>query len=64
VLNIRVPLNYSVPPLIERKVWVLFTNSLFQSSIIYDWKMHFVNVAVWLENALYTGWIVRSGGGG
>ena len=53
-----------VPPLIERKVWVLFTNSLFQSSIIYDWKMHFANVAVWLENALYTGWIVRSGGGG
>jgi hypothetical protein len=26
--------------------------------------MHFVNMVAWLENVLYTGWIMRSGAGG
>ena len=39
-------------------------DSLFQSSKIDDWKMYSINMAVWLENALCTGWIMRSGAGG
>jgi hypothetical protein len=36
-----------------RRIFKLFQDSLFQSSIIDDWEMHLVNMVLWLENALY-----------
>ena len=47
-----------------RRIFKLFQDSLFQSSIIDDWEMYLVNMVLWLENALCTGWIMRSGAGG
>ena len=47
-----------------RRIFKLFQDSLFQSSIIDDWEMHLVNMVLWLENALYISelWGLEEGG--